>query len=333
MKQLHGSISEVQHAPLSESKQANHAFSTPTIAILLCTYFGERFLSEQLDSYLTQSHDNWELWVPDDGSDDQTRTILKHYSQKNPNRNIQVIDGPSQGFVRNFMSLASNSAIKADYYAWSDQDDIWAPDKLERAASWLSTQPQDIPALYCSRTTLVDAANQEIGCTPLYNKKPCFRNALMQNIGGGNTMVFNHAAKLLLQQTPAELTLVSHDWWAYLLVSASGGSVYYDENPSLNYRQHAGNLVGGNTSWAARTKRIRLLFQGRFYEWNSLNISALQAMSDHITPANRHVLNQFIRARQASLPIRLIALKKAGIYRQTLFGNLGLVAAAIFNKI
>src|SRR5690606_30966376 len=98
-------------------------------------------------------------------------------------------------------------------------------------------------------------------------------------------------------------------------------------------RQHDTNLVGMNSTWAARLVRMRMLWQGRFRRWNDENIAALRSIKEHLTPANREILDRFASAREMSLLPRLLGLKRSGIYRQTLLGNLGLVVAAIFNKI
>jgi hypothetical protein len=198
---------------------------------------------------------------------------------------------------------------------------------------WLRTVPKDVPALYCSRTRLVDADNRNIGLSPLFSKSPSFANALMQNIGGGNTMVFNEAARLLLREAGEHVDVVSHDSWAYMVVTGCGGKVMYDTYPSLRYRQHGGNIVGMNSDWAARRARIRMLWQGQFRAWNDRHLVALQHLRSRLTPENRHTLDLLARARKSSLVPRLIGLKKSGIHRQTLLGNLGLLAAAIFKKI
>lgn len=305
----------------------------PKVAILLCTYHGQHYLAEQLDSFAAQSHSNWEVWASDDGSEDDTHTILEAYQQKWPGGRLSIHFGPAEGFAANFLSLTCKASIDADYYAYSDQDDIWEPNKLARAVEWLNTLPEDIPALYCSRTRLVDSNNNEIGVSPLFARPPSFANALMQNIGGGNTMVFNNAARNLLREAGENLPVITHDWWAYMVVTGCGGQVFYDAEPTLRYRQHDGNLVGMNATWPARFKRIRMLWQGRFRGWNDSNISALRALSHRLTPENLEILERFAKAREMSLIPRLIHLKRSGIYRQTLFGNLGLIAAAVFKKI
>ncbi len=305
----------------------------PKVAILLCTYHGQHYLADQLDSFAAQSYPFWELWASDDGSEDDTHAILERYRQKWGDRRLSVHSGPELGFAANYLSLTCKADINAGYYAYSDQDDIWEADKLQRAMDWLLTIPAHIPALYCSRTRLVDENNQDIGLSPLFTKPPSFANALMQNIGGGNTMVFNDAARKILREAGDDLEVVSHDCWAYMVVSGCGGQVMYDAYPSLRYRQHGANLVGTNTNWRARLTRVRMLWQGWFRTWNDRNIDALQRVREHFTHENQQILDQFASSRKRSMLPRLIGLKKSGIHRQTLLGNLGLVFAAVFRKI
>lgn len=320
------------HSSDALSQLYEHGQVLPKVAILLCTYHGQRYLADQLDSFAAQSYPNWEVLASDDGSQDNTHSILETYRNKWGRDRLSIHFGLARGFAANFLSLTCRSSIKADYYAYSDQDDVWETDKLQRAMNWLLTIPKDIPALYCSRTRLVDVHNRDIGLSPLFNKPPSFSNALMQNVGGGNTMVFNNAARTLLCEAGADADVVTHDWWAYLLVSGCG-KVFYDTRPTLRYRQHEGNILGVNTGWAARFKRIRMLFQGHYRAWNDRNIEALQRIRHRLTPENQQILDQFIKARNLGLLPRLIGLKRCGIYRQTLLGNLGLIAGALFKKI
>ncbi len=305
----------------------------PRVAILLCTYHGQSYLSDQLESIAAQTHLNWQVWASDDGSKDNTHDILEAYQRAWGDSRLCIRKGPAEGFAINFMSLACKADIEADYYAYSDQDDIWAPDKLERAVNWLRGVPSAIPAVYCSRTEIVDADNHSMGFSPLFSRPPGFANALIQNIGGGNTMVFNKAARQLLIETSNSIDDVPHDWWTYMVVSGCGGRVFYDPIPSLRYRQHGNNLVGTNSSWAAQRKRIKMLWHGRFRNWNDRNVRALRKMYAQLTPANQAILDQFATARNSWLIPRLIGLKRSGIYRQTLLGNLGLIAAALLKKM
>lgn len=315
--------------------QPSHQFEQvlPKIAILLCTFHGQQYLADQLESFEKQNYHNWTLWASDDGSKDDTHAILESFQKKWGAEKLSIHFGPEEGFVANFLSLTCHANIQADCYAYSDQDDIWEADKLQRAVNWLRTVPKNVPALYCSRTRLVDKQNKDIGLSPLFSKPTSFANALMQNVGGGNTMVFNDAARKLLCDAGETVDVVTHDWWAYMVVSGCGGNVFYDAYPSVRYRQHDNNLVGMNSSWPARMIRVRKLFQGHFRNWNDQYILALQRIQSKLTPENQEILEQYTSARNCGLLSRLIGLWRSGVYRQTVLGNLGLIAAAIFKKI
>ncbi|MGK3946477.1 glycosyltransferase, partial [Streptomyces caeruleatus] len=81
-------------------------------------------------------------------SSDETLNIIQDFSQKNPSHAVHVLEGPRKGFAKNFLSLSSHPDIQADFFAVSDQDDIWERDKIKLAVEWLETIPSDIPALY-----------------------------------------------------------------------------------------------------------------------------------------------------------------------------------------
>ena len=127
-----------------------------SLAILLCTFNGARFLPAQLSSLANQTFTNWRLFVSDDGSSDETLAIVAQYKDRLGVASVAIRSGPQQGFVRNFLSLACDTSIACDYFAYCDQDDVWEPQKLARAAAWLDTRPRHVPAMYCSRTMLID---------------------------------------------------------------------------------------------------------------------------------------------------------------------------------
>ena len=145
-------------------------------------------------------------------------------------------------------------------------------------------------------------------------------------------MVMNNAAADLLRQA-GPLEVVSHDWWAYMLISGAGGEVIYDEYPSLLYRQHGNNQIGANTSWAGRFKRLGLLLSGSFREWNNTNVNALLKVKYLLNKENQVILEEFKNARNSVLLQRVIGLWKLGIFRQTFLGNLALIFAIILKKI
>jgi glycosyltransferase involved in cell wall biosynthesis len=305
----------------------------PKVAILLCTYHGQHYLVEQLESFAAQTYSNWEVWASDDGSQDGTHAILESYQEKWGVDRLSIHFGPAEGFAANFLSLTCKVGIESDYYAYSDQDDIWEPDRLSRALDWIKTVPPDIPVLYSSRTRYISKDGLDLGFSTLFKKPPSFRNALVQSIAGGNTMVFNQTARLLLIKTSSCLKVVSHDWWAYMILSGCGGRVFYDPYPGVRYRQHGNNLAGLNNTFLAKLQRVKELLAGRFKHWNQINLNAMNEMSHYLTDENRQVLALFGKARCGFIFSRIYNLYRSGVYRQTLAGNIGLFIAALFKKL
>ncbi|WP_309295649.1 glycosyltransferase family 2 protein [Pseudomonas parasichuanensis] len=303
------------------------------VAILMCTYNGASFLRQQLDSFEQQTYRNWSLHVSDDGSEDRTPTVLQSYAELWGAHRVKVFDGPRAGFVRNFLSLTCRADINADYFAWSDQDDIWSPEKLQVAVEWLQGIPSEVPAMYCGRTQLICEGGIHRGLSPNFSLPPHFKNALVQSIGGGNTMVFNKAARSMILEAGSNLEVPSHDWWCYQLITGAGGIVHYDPQPRVFYRQHEYNVIGANSDWPARIRRLVMVFQGRFYQWNAQNIRALETMNHRLSNDHRKTLALFKAAREQRLPARLANVFRAGLHRQTLLGNLGLFLATLLKKI
>lgn len=304
------------------------------VAILLCTMNGENFLEEQLASIAGQTVTDWKIWVSDDGSQDSTIPILEVCQHAWETNRMTIFRGPGRGFAANFLSLVVRDEIMAAYYAYADQDDVWESDKLQRALDWLAKISPDVPAMYCGRTRLISETGCDLGYSPLFTRPPCFANALVQSIAGGNTMVLNHAARMLLVEAGSHVDVVTHDWWSYLLVSGCGGVVYYDPYPTVRYRQHAANLVGSNIGWEARLSRIGMLFKGRFKAWNESHVKALQGMRHRMTKNNLHLFDGFCKIRQeGNVVARLSGFVRSGVYRQTVMGNLGLYLAAAFGRV
>ncbi len=300
---------------------------------MMCTYNGAAYLEEQLESFNGQSFGNWTLYVSDDASTDATRDILADYQQRWGEERLRIFDGPRQGFGKNFISLLKRPEVQARYYAFSDQDDVWFTDKLERGIDRLELLTKETPAIYGSRTRLTDAVGNIIGFSPLFSRPPSFQNALVQSLAGANTMLINQAAREVLLQLPDDAAVVAHDWLAYILVTACGGEAVYDPEPTLDYRQHGGNLIGANTSFKDRVTRFRKMLSGRFVEWNDTNLRILKVMTPLLTHESRITIGHFEVGRRSGLRGRLCELRKSGIYRQTIEGNLSLFLAACLGRI
>jgi hypothetical protein len=231
------------------------------------------------------------------------------------------------------MSLVRSDDIEGDLFAYSDQDDIWFAEKLAKAVSWFEALPDREPALYFTRTELIEADGTAAGFSPMFTRPPSFRNALVQNIGGGNTMIFNRAARSALRATAADAKLVAHDWWTYQVVTGVGGVAHYDARASLKYRQHGQNLIGSNIGLRARLDRLSAFANGRVVTWNDINLKVLEGLRGMLTPQNAVVLDRFSRARRASWPIRLWLVWRSGVYRQSVVESIGLYVGAMLGRL
>lgn len=308
---------------------------TPLVAILLCTYNGANFLIEQLDSLETQTHQNWVVIASDDGSTDQTLEILQQYQAKWPIGKLTIRNGPKKGFCQNFLSLACDPQIKADYYSFCDQDDVWLPHKLTAAISSLRLNHRkcnSVPLLYGGKTIYVDENLKVLGGSFEFNYPKVFRNALVQSMAGGNTLIFNQASKVLLERATGVVP-ASHDWWLYLLISGADGLCIFDVNPYVLYRQHSNSLVGENRSISAKVKRVYFLLGGKFKSLVDSNVKALTMHKNLLSKSNSSLLDMFTQMRKVNLLMRIRLFGVCGIFRQTRNGTIALFLAIIFNQI
>lgn len=302
------------------------------VTILMGMYNGSAFVAEQLRSFVDQTHNDWSLIISDDGSTDDSVQVVEDFARQCKEHQIAVISGPAKGHAANFLYLLGKVPTDAEYFAFSDQDDVWLPEKLERAIGKL--QECSGGAMVCGRTITASDVLQPIGASPLFSRGPHFANALVQNIAGGNTMVFNRdALDLLRMALPFASQIVSHDWWCYQVLTGVGGKVIYDEVPTVLYRQHVQNMMGTNTTMKARAQRINILFKGEFRAWSSKTIASLSPIKEQLTDENRAILLMFEEARDRATVRRVFLMRKSGIYRQTPLGQIGLWVAVFLKLI
>jgi len=304
------------------------------VAVLMAAYNGAEFLAEQLDSLAAQTHKNWRLWVSDDGSTDVTLDILRRYQEAWGEDRLHISQGPGRGFQHNFLALTAQEHMAADYFAWCDQDDIWLPEKLNRALAVLTPCGQERPALYCGRTTLMDCHGRDYALSfPMNWRSPGFLNALLQYSGGGNTMVFNRPAKALIA-AGSQFELASHDWWAYQVVSGCGGRLVYDPEPFVRYRQHGKNVVGCTRGLLNLWNRHKRMFTGEWRRLVGLQLAALQKAALALTPENRRCLEILVELRQLKNPFkRLRRFLGGGFYRQSRLDQAALYWVVLLGKI
>ena len=292
---------------------------TARVAILLSTYNGDKYLAEQLDSFLTQEHRDWTLFWRDDGSADATVAIMQAFALRlEPGRCVHVAEPAGRlGVLDSFLTLlraARPTLAPGDAAAFADQDDVWLPHKLARGVAMLGDVPAGIPALYCARQILVDAGLRRTGGSPALIRPPGFPAALTQNIATGCTILLNHDAASLVAGSRAPAGAL-HDWWSYLLVAAGGGRVIADDMPALLYRQHGGNVVGSRRSRARRAMAALRRGPGPFMADLARHLDGLAANADALTASARRDIDTLRAALAGGTRERLRALRLPGLRR------------------
>lgn len=278
---------------------------SPDIVVLMSTYNGEKYVREQIASILQQLPANGELLIRDDGSTDNTTKILEQIEDDR----IRVHKGTNIGFSKSFFWLLDQAPMNARLTMLADQDDVWLPSKIQRAIDKIGGSNEQA-SLYCSRQTLVNEQLNFLSMSLLWKKQPSFNNALVENIATGCTIAMNAKAVALVRKTGDLDKIYFHDWWIYLVVSAFG-TVYFDPNASILYRQHGKNVVGRGTGWKRyihnlrfmkQTSWIKILYDQvqNFYDiWkNELPDAKLKYLENYFAPPTYSKALKLAMARQ-----------------------------------
>lgn len=299
----------------------------PHIRIAMGTLNGASFLQAQLDSFLRQTHENWSLWVSDDGSDDETRQILDEFGKVNPGRLAKVVQGPGEGNVAvNFLSLLQHPELGPGPLAFSDQDDVWHPEKLRRALLSLDHGVGAGPEVWAARYTITDSALQQKKPGPFWPRGASFENALVQNILSGHTLTLNSAALDVVRKAGNPAGVVYHDWWVYQLMTGVGARICIEEQPMLFYRQHNENALGTRRNLDFLRRRVSLLDAVRLH-WQ-----ALLECSDLLSDDAVRCVKDLDELPVAGLA-RLFGFSKVGLHRQKNTETWMLGLAALFGRV
>lgn len=231
----------------------------PAISICMATYNGEQFLKPQLESILAQSNQDWQLLIRDDGSDDNTMRIVEDYAERLPGKIRLVTDNGSRlGASLNFGKLLEYA--NTEYIMFSDQDDVWLPNKIELTLNVMKATERiypDKPILIHTDLQVMDSelntiANSMWSYQKLFPEAGDDLNRIMaQNVVTGCTVMINKRARVISIPVPGEA--VMYDWWLALNVCRHG-KIIYVSIPSVLYRQHSGNRLG-----AQKARKINIV--------------------------------------------------------------------------
>lgn len=308
-----------------------------SIACILAFYNGSQYFQEQIDSIKKQNLRGIDLTVFI--SDDNSPYLNFHncnfnfYNQNNClfmyrklNKNI--------GYSSNFMYSLKSIKKEYDFYCFSDQDDIWYKNKVLDSLKFMRKYSQKKLLLYCARTDYYNEnCTKKFGSSPIFKRKPSFKNSLVQNIASGNTLIFNNSAKNVIVESVNKSIVSHHDWWCYQIISGAGGEILYDKNSCLKYRQHELNLIGSNNKFFDFIKRFVLSLKGENKKINNINFKAMSQNINLLTKENKQIFSQFLKYRNASIFKRVLIVFKLRLYRQTLLSNISLILLIILKKL
>lgn len=235
----------------------------PKCLVLMCTYNGAQYLREQLDSILNQKNVDVEILVSDDCSTDGTQQILQEYAEKF-NSIRCIFNEKNVGYAENFLHLlrATKESVY-DFYALSDQDDVWLENKLNRGAEKIEIYKKSHHApngvLYFSNAVVVDNELHPIYTTAYVGKKgKCNKYGfLAQNSAQGCTMVFDRDFLLYFASKQTEHIPFWHDYYMALIAAFSGDYIG-DDGCEILYRQHDGNQIGALQDKLTRKEKREL---------------------------------------------------------------------------
>jgi Glycosyl transferase family 2 len=223
--------------------------SSPSVSIALCTYNGARYIAEQLDSLLAQTHEDFEIVVSDDASADDTVAIIERYVRQDSRIRLSV-NAANVGFARNFERVLRE--CRGKWVAPCDQDDIWMPEKLSALLAAIG----DRPLAYCD-STLIDESGNVQGYR-MSDIVPMFSGDDPAPFAFGNC-VSGHS--LLARRTLIESALpvpegFFYDWWLAAAAAAAGGVVHCASS-LVCYRQHGSNVTAVRLAEMIREAGIR----------------------------------------------------------------------------
>ena len=215
------------------------------VQILLSTYNGEKYLREQLDSFAEQTvFQNISVLIRDDGSTDGTVTILQEYEKK---YGFCVEYGFNIGTTRSYLWLLEHSDDSCDFFAFSDQDDVWLPEKIEKEAAEMQRMDSTRPRLVSTHSEIVNKNLSHQGSSIPIKKGVSFFNAMVQNVCPGHTQLLDRKLRDAVRKTAEPSAVLVVDWWVYLIASGLGTVEALPEVTVL-HRQHGNNTIGYATS-------------------------------------------------------------------------------------
>lgn len=313
------------------------------VNIIMAAYNGEKYIKDQIESILHNSFENWVLWIFDDGSKDQTESIIKKYIQQYPQKIRYYRNNTNKGVTRNFLegvklvtqlnNQEENEKKHNHYYMFCDQDDVWMGEKIYKTLKQMKKAEKrygsEKPVAVFTDAIVVDEKlniqqSSFYKTSNLNTNRRDLAHMLMENKLIGCTIMFNGALAERLDVIPKNARY--HDWWIALIASAFGHITYLKEG-TLLYRQHENNVVGNQSFLTYVKNRISNLHKQK----EILDITIKQAREFYnifekdLTGNKKALVYDFVHIKENSWFMRRKLILSKGYLKTGLIRNIGLL--------
>lgn len=299
----------------------------PRVYVMMATYNGEKYVTEQIESILHQEGVEITLRICDDGSSDGTMGIVERLCARNPNIDV-TRNKVNLGVGKNFMQMVYEVRVEDhDYFAFSDQDDVWLPNKMAVAVREVERKARDsdartvpgygTPVLYCSDITNVDAdlSNPRRELQSIRPSLANRGNPLVRNWYAGCTMVFNPGMVRLARQYEADQFFRIHDAWMFLIAFYCA-NVTVDLRSALILRRISGSNQVGESFSDTDVRHASIRHLGKKPSRNPSNSARqlLEGFRDFLSEEDLSIVERV--ATYASSPIKRIEMALSPDFRQ-----------------
>ncbi len=280
------------------------------VCVLLSTYNGGKYLNEQLKSIFAQEDAEILVIARDDGSTDNTLSILNSWKERTqrvvipkPLMGFHCDNGVGSSFIMLLKYCVANYP-EINYFAFADQDDVWKNDKVFRGIKALKKSGSE-KALYFTKKSIVDENLRTIGKDTIrFDNNFC--DFLSPNDASGCTMMFNRAFGELIARAPYEEMPFMHDSALMCLAICTDTKIIYDEYESIFYRQHSNNTVGERDDRLITEKNMNILFSKRRHYTEKEARFILSNYSGCLSEDVSEKLNEVLHHKNPFTSIRLL---------------------------
>lgn len=305
------------------------------IDILMASYNSEKYIESQINSILSQTYNDYHIYINDDISTDNTLNILQNYKKQYNNIFSISQNIKKQGIKDNFSSLMDKS--NADYIMFSDHDDVWFDNKIEITYKEMTALEKKYsattPLLVFTDKTVTDSSLNVINQShnkseKLNTKNISFNRLLMGNVVSGCTIMMNKALKEICGHI--NKNAIMHDYWI-ALTAAAFGHISYIDKPTMYYRQHDNNTFGAK-SYSIKFA-LKKLKEGRKNMQQAVFQNIMQAESflnqyENLLNSNqKKILKEFISLKNKRNIYFINSVIKNEFYKSGFIRNAGLFFA------